>query len=248
MANYKLLIQYEGTRYNGWQRQDSTDQTIQGKIEQVLSRLYEQPVEINGSGRTDGGVHAIGQTANFKVGKKEDQFSAEEILQYVNAYLPQDIRVMSVERVDERFHARLSAKSKIYEYRIDRGRVESVFDRRFAARTEGTLDLERMRKAASYCIGTHDFKSFCSNKKMKKSTVRTIYDISFREEGQILTLRFHGDGFLYNMVRILTGSLIEIGEGRREPEEMEQMIAACERGAAGYTAPPQGLFLVKVLY
>lgn len=195
MANYKMLIQYEGTRYNGWQRQDSTEQTIQGKIEQVLSRLYEQEVEIDGSGRTDGGVHALEQVANFKVGRKENRFTPKQILEYVNEYLPQDIRVKSVEQVDDRFHARLSAKCKIYEYRIDRGAVQDVFNRRFAARTAGSLDVERMKKAASYCLGSHDFKSFCSNKKMKKSTVRTIYSISFREEGDILTIRFRGTDF-----------------------------------------------------
>ncbi|MDO4296313.1 MAG: tRNA pseudouridine(38-40) synthase TruA [bacterium] len=248
MANYKLSIQYEGTRYNGWQRQDSTDMTIQGKIEQVLSRLYEEKVEIDGSGRTDGGVHALEQIANFKVPKAKNRFLEEEILSYLNEYLPLDIRVHSMEQVDERFHARLSAKSKIYEYHIDRGKVENVFHRRFAARTGEPVDVERMKAAAAYCLGTHDFKSFCSNKKMKKSTVRTIHAISFREENDILTIRFRGDGFLYNMVRILVGTLVEIGDGRREPEEMKQILEAKDRGAAGYTAPPQGLFLVKVFY
>lgn len=248
MANFKMLIQYEGTRYNGWQKQESTDQTIQGKIEQVLSRLYEETVEIHGSGRTDAGVHALEQVANFKVSEEKNRYKEDDILKYLNEYLPLDIRIYSVEQVDERFHARLSAKSKIYEYRIDTGAVENVFYRRFVSRTAAALDVERMEKAAAFCVGTHDFRSFCANKKMKKSTVRTIYDISFQEENHILTIRFHGDGFLYHMVRIMAGTLIEIGEGRREVDEMKKIIAERDRGAAGYTAPPQGLCLVKVWY
>lgn len=243
--NYKLVLQYDGTKLNGWQKQGNTDNTIQGKLEAILERMYGEYVEIHGSGRTDAGVHALGQVANFHAPAK---FSVEEIQSVLNEYLSKDIRVLSVETVDERFHARLTAKCKTYEYRIDNGTVANVFQRKFTMREELPLDLEAMRKAAAYLIGPHDFKTFCANKKMKKSTVRTIYSVDIEEKDGIVSIRYTGNGFLYNMVRILTGTLIEAGRGKIAPEEMQSIMAAQDRGAAGFTAPAQGLFLVEVMY
>lgn len=243
--NYKLVLQYDGTKLNGWQKQGNTDNTIQGKLEAILERMYGQYVEIHGSGRTDAGVHAFGQVANFHA---PERFSLEEIRTAFNEHLSKDIRVLNVETVDERFHARLTAKAKTYEYRIDNGAVANVFQRKYVMREENLLNLEAMRQAAEYLIGTHDFKTFCANKKMKKSTVRTIYSISIEEKDGIISIRYNGNGFLYNMVRILTGTLIEVGRGLRKPEELQEIIDAQDRGAAGFTAPAQGLYLVEVEY
>ena len=159
-----------------------------------------------------------------------------------------NVRVLKAETVEERFHARLTAKAKTYEYRIDNGAVADVFKRKYVMREENPLNLEAMRQAAGYLIGTQDFKSFCANKKMKKSTVRTIYSIEIENNSGIVSIKYRGNGFLYNMVRILTGTLIEVGRGMREPEELQSMIDAQDRGAAGFTAPAQGLYLVNVEY
>lgn len=251
--NYKLILQYDGTKLNGWQKQGNTDNTIQGKLEAILERMYGQYVEIHGSGRTDAGVHALGQAANYHApeassGEKVQVYSVEEIKKTLNEYLSKDIRVLKVEIVDERFHARLTAKGKTYEYRIDNGEIANVFQRKYTMREENPLDLEAMRVAAGYFVGTHDFKTFCANKKMKKSTVRSIYSIIIEEKEGIVSIRYNGNGFLYNMVRILTGTLIEVGRGKRRPEEMQNILDAMDRGAAGFTAPAQGLFLVEVQY
>ena len=251
--NYKLTLQYDGTKLNGWQKQGNTDNTIQGKLEAILEKMYGQYVEIHGSGRTDAGVHALGQVANFHVpevssGEKVKAYSTEEIKSTLNEYLSKDIRVLNIETVDERFHARLTAKAKTYEYRIDNGEIANVFQRKYVMREETPLNLEAMRQAAGYLIGTHDFKTFCANKKMKKSTVRTIYSIHIDEKDGIVSIKYNGNGLLYNMVRILTGTLIEVGRGKRKPEEMQEIINAQDRGAAGFTAPAQGLFLVEVEY
>lgn len=248
MANFCLMIQYDGTRYNGWQRQGNTQNTIQEKLERILEQLYGQPVDLNGSGRTDAGVHALRQIANFRIPRMLSRYSCQEIQSYFNRYLPQDIRVLAVEKAAERFHARLSATSKLYEYRIDCGPIARVFDRRYLLRIEEPLRLDRMKEAASFLIGTHDFKSFCANRHMKKSTIRTISDINFIEEDGILRIQYRGDGFLYNMVRILTGTLIEVGFGDLLPSQIPMILDGLDRSLAGFTAPPQGLFLVDVFY
>lgn len=245
MQNYKIVIQYDGTRYRGWQGQNSTDQTIQGKIEYVLSEMAGEPIEITGSGRTDAGVHAIGQVANFHW--KADG-NCEQIRDYLNHYLPEDIAVSSVEKVDERFHSRYQAEAKTYLYRIHTDKIPNVFARKYVYDYQTPLDIARMKKAALLLTGTHDFKSFCGNKKMKKSTVRTIYEIRIEETEQEVQISYTGNGFLQNMVRILTGTLIEIGDGRRTPESVIEILAAENREAAGYTAPACGLTLVNVRY
>ncbi|MGN0335319.1 MAG: tRNA pseudouridine(38-40) synthase TruA [Lachnospiraceae bacterium] len=243
--NYRLLLQYDGTKLNGWQKQGNTENTIQGKLETILERFYGEPVEIHGSGRTDAGVHALGQVANFHAPEK---YSAEEIKAVLNEYLSKDIRVLQVSETGERFHARLSAVGKTYEYRIDNAEVANVFLRKYSMREEQPLDLAAMRRAAAHFVGTHDFKTFCANKRIKKSTVRTITEIELKETDGIVTIRYTGNGFLYNMVRIMTGTLIEVGRGKTGPDQIPEIIEARDRGAAGFTAPAQGLFLVFVDY
>ena len=245
--NYKMVLQYDGTRYDGWQKQGNTAHTIQGKLETVLSRMIGEPVAVQGAGRTDAGVHAYGQTASFQLSEEKP---AEEIRQYLNHYLPEDIEVLRLEEAPKRFHARLSAIRKTYLYRIGTGDRKYVFDRKYLYRQGGRLDISAMRRAAQILLGIHDFRSFCSNKRMKKSTVRTLYDIQIQEdkEGQEIRISFTGNGFLYNMVRILTGTLIEIGQGERQPEEIRAILQAKNREAAGFTAPPQGLVLVSAEY
>ena len=243
--NYKLTIQYDGSRYDGWQRQGNTGNTIQGKLESVLSRLVGREVEVHGAGRTDAGVHALGQMASVRL---PNGLTTCEILNYVNQYLPEDIAVTMVEEAEDRFHARLSAKGKVYRYSIRLGAVPDVFRRKYAWRVEEELDLAAMERAAALLTGTHDYRSFCSNKRFKKSTVRTVHAIELERQGADLTITYQGDGFLYNMVRILTGTLLEVGLGQRKPEEMPAILEAKDRSAAGKTAPAQGLCLESVIY
>lgn len=245
MPNYKIVVQYDGTKYKGWQGQHTTDLTIQGKIETVLSTLALEPVKLTGSGRTDAGVHALGQVANFKLQK---EMTCESILKYLNEYLPEDIGIISIENVPERFHSRYHAVSKTYCYRIHNSAIPNVFERKYAYNYQTPLNVERMRQGAQYLLGTHDFCSFCGNKKMKKSTIRTISEIRIEKLAQEIRIYYTGDGFLQNMVRIITGTLIEIGDGRRSPEEMKEILEAKDRGRAGYTAPACGLALMEVRY
>jgi len=246
MQNYKLTLQYDGTRYNGWQRQGNTDNTIQGKLNEIIGRYLGEEVDLVGSGRTDAGVHALAQVANFKTSK---YFNKDKFLTEVNAFLPQDIRITEVESVDERFHARLSAVSKTYEYVIDNAPVADVFARKYSCRVDEPLDAEAMCEAAELLEGTHDYISFCGNKKFKKSSVRTVTDIAITEssDGKVRII-FTGDGFLQNMVRIMVGTLIEVGLGKREASSMAAILTAKSREAAGMTASPEGLFLKEVNY
>lgn len=243
--NYRLKIQYDGTRYKGWQRQKGTDMTIQGKIENVLSELFGCSVEIDGAGRTDAGVHAMEQVANFHICEEKE---AEAIKNYLNLYLPEDIRVLSVERAGERFHSRLNATGKIYRYHLIKADGDCVFQRKYAWKVSEKLDVDKMRQAAELLIGKHDFRSFCSKPSKKKSTIRTIEKITIEELEDKIQITFQGNGFLYNMVRILTGTLVEIGAGNRNIEEIPQILQKQERIYAGETAPAKGLFLMKVLY
>lgn len=245
MRNIKLIIRYDGTRYNGWQKQGNTENTIQGKLEQLLSKMTGEEIEISGSGRTDSGVHAIGQVANFRT---NTSLSLEEIAAYMQQYLPKDIGIVKVEEEKERFHSRLNAKKKQYDYRIYLGKENPVFERNYIWHLGEELQIEEMEKAISYLEGTHDFKSFCGNKKMKKSTVRTVEKIRLTKQGNYVTLSFIGDGFLMNMVRILTGTLVEVGLGKKKAEEMPTILEAKRREVAGMMAPAQGLFLMKVWY
>lgn len=245
MTNFKLTIQYDGTRFSGWQKQGNTDNTIQGKIENILKKLTGEEIEIHGSGRTDAGVHAIKQIANFKTNVI---LSETEIRDYLNKYLPLDIRILDVMTVDNRFHARLNAKSKHYRYTIDNGDVANIFHRKYMTRLTKNYDIDMMKKAAGLLIGEHDFKSFCDNKRMKKSTIRKISDIQINNSAGIITIDFYGNGFLYHMVRILTGTLLMVGTHEISCDDIPAIIEKKSRDAAGFTAPPQGLCLVEVDY
>lgn len=241
--NYKTVLEYEGTRYNGWQRQVSTPNTIQGIIEEAIKTVTGEEVEINGSGRTDAGAHALGQVANFKLKREYDR-----LMDRLNETLPADIRILSCDEVDERFHARLNAKSKTYVYKIDTGKKVNVFTRRTVNHFSFDLDVEKMRKVAEILKGEKDFKAFCSNKRIKKSTVRNVYYIDIDKKGSEITFTYKGNGFLYNMVRILTGTIIEVGLGKININEIEDIIKSGDRSRAGMTMPPKGLTLVSVEY
>lgn len=246
MRNFKIILQYEGTRYQGWQRQDSTPNTIQGKLEVILAKMTGKDfVQVDGSGRTDAGVHAFGQVANFKI---DTDMTSQEIMNYVNQYLPDDIGVIDICEVSERFHSRLNAKKKMYCYRIWNASIPCVFERRYVYELAETLDIEVMKKAAAQLVGTHDFKAFTSNKKSKKSTVRTIERIDIERKGNELVLTYTGDGFLYHMVRILTGTLIEVGLHERDAFSVQELLYHGTRDMAGALAPAKGLCLVGVEY
>lgn len=243
MANYKLTIEYDGTRYHGWERKRNLD-TIQGKIEDVLTRMTgETELNLIGAGRTDAGVHARGMVANIHL---KTPIQPEELRSGLNRYLPEDIAVREVRQAADRFHARYNAAGKTYRYTCSLGK--NVFQRRYVTRLEETPDVERMRRAADFLMGQHDFRSFCGNPKMKKSTIRTIDRIDIERRGDLLTFTFHGDGFLQHMVRILVGTLIEVGCGRMEPEQMPDILVAQRRSEAGPTAPAGGLTLMSVDY
>lgn len=245
MQNFKLLLAYDGSRYRGWQRLGDSDQTIQGKLEQVLSRMLEQPVEVIGSGRTDAGAHAAGQAANFHA---ETNLSCDEILAGLRRYLPEDIGVLSVEKADARFHSRLNAVRKTYRYRIWNSEMPCVFERKYVWTLPEPLDMNAMREAAAHFLGTHDFLAFCSNKHFKKSSVRTIFDFQVVQAGPELQFLVTGNGFLYNMVRIMVGTLIEVGRGRMRPEEIDSIFDSRQRELAGETVPARGLCLMEVQY
>ena len=245
MKNMKITIQYDGTRYKGWQVQNSTDMTIQGKLQDVLSTMTGQEVEVIGSGRTDAGVHAYGQVANFHI---PAHFKVQEVMNYLNHYLPMDIAVTDIEEVDERFHARFHAIRKTYVYRIHTSNVPNVFERKYMYTYLESLNVDKMRKAASLLIGTHDFAAFCGNKKMKKSTVRTITDIVITQKKDELEISYTGDGFLQQMIRIMTGTLIEVGNGSKQPADIIQILESKIRENAGFTVPPEGLSLLSVKY
>ena len=245
MRNIRLLLQYEGTRYQGWQRQTSSDNTIQGKMETLLSKMCQEPIEISASGRTDAGVHAMGQVANFHT---NSEMSTEEMLAYCNRYLPEDIAVVEVSEAAPRFHSRLNACGKCYCYRVINSDIPNVFWRRFAQEVPEKLDEDAMRRAAELLLGEHDFKSFTSAKKGKKSTVRRIDEISIVREGDLLSFTFVGNGFLHHMIRILMGTLLEVGMGKRTPESMTDILEACNRETAGPLVPAKGLTLMKVYY
>lgn len=243
--NYRLTIQYDGTRYDGWQRQGNTGETIQGKLEEVLFQATGERSELHGAGRTDAGVHALGQVASVRL---EGGPPPEELRQRLNRRLPDDIAVTAVEEAGSRFHARLNATGKTYRYTVRLGDVPDVFRRRFQLHLDEEPDLAAMEEAAAYLTGRHDYRSFCGNKKLKKSSIRTVDSIHIRRKGDDLTFTFHGDGFLYHMVRILVGTLLEVGRGERAPGDMPAILAARDRAAAGAAAPARGLTLVEVDY
>ena len=244
LKNYKLLLAYDGSRYLGWEHQPGKE-TIQGKLEQVLSRLCGEIPDIIAAGRTDAGVHAKGMTANVFL---DVSMEPDEIMDYMNRYLPDDIVVLDMKVASDRFHARYNAVAKTYCYTCFDGRTKPVFDRKYVWTLDRRLDVEKMRMAAGYLEGRHDYKCFCKGPQKKKSTVRTVDRITITRRKDYVTLSFHGDGFLRNMVRILTGTLVEVGLGNMEPQQVQQILLSGERSDAGPTAPAQGLCLMEVEY
>ena len=244
MRNLRLDICYDGTRYRGWQRLPGKDDTIQGKLETALSRILGEPIEISGSGRTDAGVHARGQVANFHC---ESTMTAPEILENLRRYLPEDIGIYSCRDVSERFHARLNAKEKTYRYRIWNSEQPCVFERRFVTVMPEELDVDAMNRAARHLLGQHDFAAFCGNAKMKKSTVRFIRSLTVDRHGEEIHITVTGNGFLHNMVRIIVGTLVEAGRGERNPDSIPALFEG-KRADAGFLAPAQGLCLMEVYY
>ena len=245
MYTYRLTLSYDGSRYNGWQKQGNTKNTIQEKLETLLSRLTGEEVEVSGSGRTDAGVHAMGQVASFRTTAEQD---CEALLRDMRRYLPEDIGAVALEPAEPRFHARLNATGKTYVYRVWTEECPNVFERKFLYTVTEPLDLEAMEQAAKHLTGTHDFMSFCANKRMKKSTVRTITALRIDKIGGELRFSVSGDGFLYNMVRILVGTLLEVGMGKRSPDSIPALLDAKDRSQAGYLVPPHGLRLEAVYY
>ncbi|WP_270940413.1 tRNA pseudouridine(38-40) synthase TruA [Romboutsia lituseburensis] len=245
MRNIKMTIKYDGSRYKGFQRLKDTDMTIQGKIENVLSKMTNESIEIIGSGRTDMGVHANGQVANFKT---NSELSIKKMHDYLYEYLPEDIVIINMEEVDDRFHSRYNAKSKIYLYKIDNNKYHDPFLRKYTTHVEKKLDLELMREASKYLIGEHDFTSFASSKSKKKSNVREIHSIEIKEHHNLVEIYVHGNGFLYNMVRIIVGALLDVGSHRKTPQDIKEMLELKDRSKASDTAPSKGLILHKVNY
>ncbi len=245
-SNYKLTVAYDGSRYYGWEHQPQEELTIQGKLENVLAKMTDSDIpEVIGAGRTDAGVHALGMVCNVWL---ETELATDGIKDYMNRYLPDDICIKDVRIASERFHSRYNATGKTYRYTCYVGPDKPLFMRKYVFAPEEMPDVDRLRAAAAHLTGTHDFKSFCGNPRMKKSTVREIYSIDIEQKNDYLTFTYHGSGFLQYMVRILTGTLLEAGCGKREPESMEELIAARDRSLAGPTAPAKGLCLLRVDY
>lgn len=245
MNNYRLTIQYDGGRYKGWQRLGGGENTIQAKLEQLLTALCGEEIELIGCSRTDAGVHALGQTANFKT---KLLLSEEQILRYANQYLPKDICITDAAPADESFHARYHAKNKTYLYQIWNKEYGNPFLRKYSMHVPEKLDLDLMKAAAGYFLGAHDFTAFSNAKSKKKSMVRTIYEINLQETDGLIRIWIKGDGFLYNMVRWMVGTLIEAGLGRIKPEELPDIFASKQRNRTGNLAEACGLYLEKITY
>ncbi len=244
MRNLRLDICYDGSRYKGWQRLPGTDNTIQQKLETALSRILNQPIEISGSGRTDAGTHALGQVANFHC---DSDLTDDEICRNLRRYLPEDIGIYSCKTVSPRFHARLNALSKTYRYRIWNSDAPCVFDRKYVYIDTRDFNIEAMDCAAQHFLGTHDFSAFCANKNMKKSTERHIKSFFVERVGNEIVFTVTGNGFLHHMVRIMVGTLLEVGCGQRNSDEIPVLFGG-KREAAGQLVPACGLCLMEVTY
>ncbi|MFE8701344.1 tRNA pseudouridine(38-40) synthase TruA [Cytobacillus sp. FJAT-54145] len=243
MNNYKMVIQYDGGRYRGWQRLGNDDNTIQGKIENVLSEMVRRKIEIFGSSRTDAGVHALYQVANFKM---SEDLAESDIREYLYRYLPRDISVIEVEKVHDRFHARYNAKEKTYLYKIWNKEYTNPFMRKYSMHVDKKLDISKMKKAAQFFIGEHDFTSYSNAKSKKKSMVRKVNSIDIEEVEGFIEIKINGNGFLYNMVRKIVGTLIEVGLGEKEAESIPGIIESKERVQTGGMAEAGGLYLVDI--
>jgi len=244
--NYKLVIGYDGARYQGWQKNKNAKETIQTKLETALSRLLDEPIKLVGSGRTDKGVHAEGQVANFVTQQRQ---KANTLKYQLNQVLPDDIVIYSIQKMDIDFHSQFAAKTKTYRYTLWKANAEEMplFQRKYVTLLKEKVQVDVMRLGAEKFLGTHDFKGF-SNDKTKKKTERTIHSIDLIEEENYIEVFVTGNGFLYNMVRIMVGTLVEIGQLERHDESIDQIFEHNQRGEAGVTLPAQGLCLVSVAY
>lgn len=245
MRNIKLTIEYDGKDFNGWQKQPNK-LNIQGTIEKAIEQITGEQVELNASGRTDAGVHALGQVANFKT---NSNLPIEKWPLALNANLKKSIVIKSAEEVDERFHSRLTCKRKTYRYVINNSKYGTAIYRNLETHIPQKLNIEKMKKAVKFFEGEHDFKAFKASGTSSKSSVRTIYNAEVIEaKNDRIYIELTGSGFLYNMVRIIAGTLVEVGFGKVEPEEIQNIIQSKDRSNAGKTLPPQGLYLLKVEY
>jgi tRNA pseudouridine38-40 synthase len=244
MRTVKITLSYDGTRFVGWQRQ-AEGESIQGLLEDALARFEGGPVVVHGAGRTDAGVHALGQVASARVTFSHDPATLTRAL---NVHLPPDIRVVSVEDAAAEFHARFSGRGKTYRYRVRNAPVADPFDRAFSWHLPEALSFDAMNRAAALLVGTHDFRAFRSAGGEMSTPVRTVTRSSWQQAGSVLTYEITGDGFLRHMVRAIVGTLVEVGRGWREPAEISALLSGGERADAGATAPPHGLFLVCVDY
>ncbi|MBD0305804.1 MAG: tRNA pseudouridine(38-40) synthase TruA [Nitrospiraceae bacterium] len=244
MATFKLTLEYDGTGYAGWQRQPGRP-TIQAEIEAALQRIVRTRIAVIGAGRTDAGVHALGQVASFRTDRA---LMPREWIKALNAVLPSDIAVRSVEQAADDFHARYSARMKVYRYRILNRRERSVFERTRAWHVRKPLDVEAMREGAALLIGRHDFSSFRDSQTDTKDPVCRMCRLDLIEAKAVLRIELEADRFLKQMVRTIVGTLVEIGQGKRSPKAMKDILDAHDRREAGYTAPPHGLYLVRATY
>lgn len=241
-----LTIAYDGTDFFGWQVQKDPDvRTVQGEMQKALSKLFKGDIELTGASRTDRGVHAMGQRATIVV---DTSMPVENMPSAMNSVLPRDIAVVKAEEVSSEFHPRYDAKNKTYIYTIYNSRIRNPLYRNISEPVKWKLDIEKMQAAAKAFIGTHDFKGFCFSGNSSKTTVRTIFSLNVYEEGDFIKIAVNGDGFLYNMVRIIAGTLIQVGAGKIAPEDMKDIIASGERARAGHTAGPSGLMLKNIEY
>ena len=244
MRNIKLIIEYDGKSFNGWQKQPNK-LNIQGEIERAIGEITGEEIDLIASGRTDAGVHSLGQTANFKT---NSNLPIEKIAIAINSKLKKSIVIKSAEEVDERFHSRYSVKSKTYRYTINNSPMGTAIYREMEYHVPMKLNIENMKKAAQFFEGEHDFKGFKASGTSSKSSVRTIYNADVRKEGERIYIELTGSGFLYNMVRIIAGTLVDVGIGKINPEQIPNIIEAKDRSKAGKTLPAHGLCLMKVEY
>lgn len=245
MKNIRMKVDFDGSRYFGWQRLGDNDNTIQYKLETLLSKMTSESINVIGCSRTDRGVHSIGLVCNFHT---NSSMTVPEIEEYVNCYLPDDIVAYDLKEVDEKFHSRYNAISKVYRYTIDNRKYQNVFTRKFTTHIPELLDLDLMAEAASYLVGTFDFSAFTTMKSKKKSSVRTISNINITLENGYIYVEFKGDGFLHNMIRIIVGTLIRVGIKDIDPKDVQEILQSKTRSLAGPMLEGKGLCLMDVIY
>lgn len=245
MKNIKMNLQFDGSRYAGWQRLGDKDNTIQGKLEELLSKMTSEEINVIGCSRTDRGVHAHSLVCNFHT---NTDMSIREIENYINRYLPDDIVAYNISEEEERFHSRYNTKSKLYRYTIDNSRYQDVFTRKFTAHIPNHLNLSSMQEAANMLVGKFDFEAFTTMKSKKKDSMRTIFSITISKENKYTYIDFEGDGFLHNMIRIITGTLIRVGKKELTPLDVKAILESKNRSISGPMMEAKGLCLMEVKY